>query len=135
MTTITYIGAGVMASGLTFPAFENGNTIRMVGTPLDRTIIDQLQKDNYHIRLKRVLHTGITYYQVEDVDVALEGADVVVCGVSSFGVDWFTDGHKRVVGPTQWRTFNISSVLATKSPRPFDLCDWRALCHARTRRS
>lgn len=149
MTTITYIGAGVMASGLTFPAFENGNTIRMVGTPLDRTIIDQLQKDNYHMRLKRVLHTGITYYQVEDLDVALEGADVVVCGVSSFGVDWFTEkvlpkippqstdliGHKRVVGPTQWRTFNISSVLATKSPRPFDLCDWRALCHARTRRS
>lgn len=91
MTTITYIGAGVMASGLTFPAFENGHTIRMVGTPLDRAIIDQLQKDNYHMRLKRVLHTGITYYQVEDLDVALEGADVVVCGVSSFGVDWFTE--------------------------------------------
>lgn len=29
MTTITYIGAGVMASGLTFPAFENGNTIQI----------------------------------------------------------------------------------------------------------
>ena len=38
--TITIIGAGMMGSALAYPAFENGNEVRLVGTPLDRDIID-----------------------------------------------------------------------------------------------
>ena len=49
MSTITLIGAGQMASALTFPAFENGHEVRLVGSPLDREIINGLRKDNYHI--------------------------------------------------------------------------------------
>ena len=62
MATITFIGAGQMASALTFPAFENGHEVRLVGTPLDRDIIDGLRRDNFHITLKRTLHNGIRYY-------------------------------------------------------------------------
>lgn len=91
MSIITYIGAGQMASALTFPAFENGHEIRLVGTPLDRDVIDRLKKDNYHINLKRTLHEGIQYYQVEEMEKAIEGADVILGGVSSFGVDWFAE--------------------------------------------
>lgn len=89
MSTITFIGAGQMASALTYPAFENGHEIRLVGTPLDRDVIDHLKEDNYHIHLKRTLHEGIQYFQVEDMEEAIKGADAILGGVSSFGVDWF----------------------------------------------
>ena len=49
MAILTFIGAGQMASALTFPTFENGHEIRLVGTPLDRDVIDGLRKDNFHI--------------------------------------------------------------------------------------
>lgn len=42
MKTITIIGSGMMGSALAFPARENGNTVRLVGTPLDREIIDKI---------------------------------------------------------------------------------------------
>ena len=89
MSTVTLIGSGQMASALTFPLYENGHEVRLVGSPLDNEIIDRLREDNYHFNLLRPLHDGIHYYKVDQVKEALEGADVVVCGVSSFGVDWF----------------------------------------------
>lgn len=91
MSIITFIGAGQMASALTFPAFENGHEVRLVGTPLDRDVIDGLRKDNFHINLKRTLHEGIKYYQVEEMEEAIKGADAILGGVSSFGVDWFAE--------------------------------------------
>ncbi len=92
MSTITIIGAGQMASALTFPLLENGHTVRLVGTPLDRDVIDGLRCDNYHINLKRTLHSeGMTYHQFEEAKEALVGADLVMGGVSTFGLDWFCE--------------------------------------------
>ena len=91
MSILTYVGAGQMASALTFPAVENGHEVRLVGTHLDREIINELRRSRYHITLKRTLLEGIKFYQIEEVEEALEGADVVVCGVSSFGVDSFAE--------------------------------------------
>lgn len=91
MSVVTLIGSGQMASALTFPLFENGHEVRLVGSPLDDEIIDRLKEDNYHINLRRTLHEGIKYNKVAQVKEALEGAELVVCGVSSFGVDWFAD--------------------------------------------
>ena len=91
MSVITFICAGQMASAITFPAMENGHEVRLVGSPLDRDIIDGLKKDNFHITLKRTLHDGIKYYQIEELEEALDGADAALCGVSSFGLDWFCD--------------------------------------------
>lgn len=91
MSIVTLIGSGQMASALTFPLFENGHEVRLVGSPLDDVIIDRLREDNYHINLRRTLHDGVKYYKIGQVEEALEGADLVVCGVSSFGVDWFAD--------------------------------------------
>ena len=89
MKTITIIGAGMMGSALAFPARENGNTVRIVGTHLDTDIIDACQKTNRHPKFTKDFPEGITFYQIEQVQQALEGADFVIGGVSSFGVDWF----------------------------------------------
>ena len=51
MSVITFVCAGQMNSAITFPAFENGHEVRLVGSPLDRDIIDGLKKDNFHIIL------------------------------------------------------------------------------------
>ena len=61
MSTITLIGAGQMASALTYPLFENGHEVRLVGSPLDDQVIDRLREDNYHVNLLRILHDGIHF--------------------------------------------------------------------------
>lgn len=91
MSTITLIGAGQMASALTYPLFENGHEVRLVGSPLDDQVIDRLREDNYHVNLLRTLHDGIHYYKECEKEEAIQGTDLIVCGVSSFGVDWFAD--------------------------------------------
>lgn len=89
MSIITVVGAGVMASALCFPARDNGHEVRLVGTPLDREIIDNCRKNGRHITLKRRMPNGIHYFQFEGFEEAVEGADLLIGGVSSFGVEWF----------------------------------------------
>lgn len=89
MAIITVIGAGMMGSAIIFPAAENHHTIRIVGTPLDRDIIEHVRQTGEHLTLKRRMPEGIAYYQYEQFSEALEGCDLLVSGVSSFGVDWF----------------------------------------------
>lgn len=89
MSVITLIGAGQMASALTFPLVENGHKVRLVGSPLDDMVIERLREDNYHINLLRTLHDGIEYYKECEKEKAIKDADLIVCGVSSFGVEWF----------------------------------------------
>jgi glycerol-3-phosphate dehydrogenase (NAD(P)+) len=91
MKTITIIGAGMMGSALAFPARENGNIVRLVGTPLDREIIDLCKKENKHPKFNKEFPEGMDFYYIEEVEQAVAGTDLIICGVSSFGVDWFKD--------------------------------------------
>lgn len=91
MKTITIIGAGMMGSALAFPARENGNTVRIIGTHLDRDIIDACRKTNRHPKFEKDFPAGITFYQIEEMMEAVEGSDFIIGGVSSFGVEWFGD--------------------------------------------
>lgn len=89
MAIVTIIGAGMMGSALAFPARENGHEVRLVGTPLDREIIEVCRSTHRHPKFKRDFPDGVKYYQIEDMESAVEGADLIIGGVSSFGVDWF----------------------------------------------
>ena len=91
MAIVTIIGAGMMGSALAFPARENGNEVRLVGTHLDREIIDACIKTDRHPKFVRDFPAGVKYYQVEEMESAIDGADMIIGGVSSFGVDWFSD--------------------------------------------
>ena len=91
MAIITIIGAGMMGSALAFPARENGNEVRLVGTHLDREIISESQKTGKHPKFDTAFPAGVKYFQIEDVESAIEGADLIIGGVSSFGVEWFGD--------------------------------------------
>lgn len=89
MKTITIIGAGMMGSALAFPARENGNEVRIVGTHLDREIIEGCRKNNRHPKFNKDFPEGISFYQIEELQEALPGTDFIIGGVSSFGVEWF----------------------------------------------
>ena len=91
MAIVTIIGAGMMGSALAFPARENGNEVRLVGTPLDREIIETSEKTGRHPKFTKDFPAGLKYYQIEDMEKAIEGSDMIIGGVSSFGVDWFGD--------------------------------------------
>lgn len=79
----------MMGSAMSIPASDNGHEVRLVGTPLDREIIERAQKDGYHNTLKRQLPMGTKCYQIEEMEEALQNCDLLIGGISSFGVDWF----------------------------------------------
>ena len=89
MSVVTIIGAGMMGSALAFPARENGHEVRLVGTHLDREIIETSKKTGRHPKFNYDFPAGLKYYQIEEVDEAIKGSDMIIGGVSSFGVEWF----------------------------------------------
>lgn len=105
---ITIIGAGMMGSALAFPAKENGNEVRLVGTILDNEIIDCCKRTNRHPKFEKDFLEGTKYYYFEDMKNAVDGADFIIGGVSSFGVDWFLENVLEVINP------NIPVITVTK---------------------
>ena len=91
MAVVTIIGSGMMGSALAFPARENGNEVRLVGTHLDAEIIETCIRSNRHPKFTRDFPEGVKFYQIEGVEQAIAGADLIIGGVSSFGVEWFGD--------------------------------------------
>ncbi|NLA83171.1 MAG: glycerol-3-phosphate dehydrogenase [Clostridiales bacterium] len=97
MSVITIVGAGMMGSAIAFPASDNSHEVRLVGTHLDRDIIENVQVNGFHPTLKRRLPAGIKPYHIEELGTAVNGADLIIGGISSFGVDWFTEKVLPVV--------------------------------------
>ncbi len=91
MAVVTIVGSGVMGSALAFPARENGNEVRLVGTHLNKEVIEICKKTNRHPRFEKDFPEGLKYYHIEELEEAIAGADVVIGGISSFGVEWFGD--------------------------------------------
>lgn len=91
MSIVAIIGSGMMGSALAFPARENGNAVRLVGTPLDREIIESCRRTGRHPKFDTPFPEGVEYYPFEEAAEALKGVDLVIGGISSFGVDWFAD--------------------------------------------
>jgi glycerol-3-phosphate dehydrogenase (NAD(P)+) len=88
VTTVSVLGAGIMATALSFPLSDNGHELRLVGTHLDREIIDSIQKTGVHPNLDLRVPEGVRAYQLEEAEEAFEGAQVAMSGVNSFGVRW-----------------------------------------------
>ncbi|MDO5677185.1 MAG: glycerol-3-phosphate dehydrogenase [Propionibacteriaceae bacterium] len=99
MATIAVLGAGIMASALATPLADNGHTMRLVGTHLDRDIIDSIQSSGIHPNLGLKLPEGTTAHQLEEAAEAFDGVDLVMSGVNSFGVTWAGDQLAALLRP------------------------------------
>ena len=100
MRKIVIIGAGMMGSALVFPAMENGNEVHLVGTPIGCKNIDVCVETGKHPKLDRPCPKGVFYHQFDNWKSAVTGADFIVCGVSSFGVNWFLDNVLMELDPS-----------------------------------
>ncbi len=121
MAVVTIIGAGMMGSALAFPTRENGHEVRLVGTHLDREIIETSIKTNRHPKFTRDFPDGLKYYQIEDVKTAIDGADFIIGGVSSFGVDWFADEILPIIPET--------TPVITVTKGLYDTEDGKLICY------
>ena len=105
MAIITVICSGMMGSAITFPAAQNGHTIRLVGSPLDKDIIEHGKKTGEHLTLSLyrknndtigtdepfVMPGAVSFHYIEEMEKCIKDADLIICGVSSFGLDWFCE--------------------------------------------
>ena len=92
MSVITILGAGVMGSAMCLPARDRGHQVRLVGTHLDRDIIDSVKANGRHPKLNVKLPDGIEAFHHEDFAAALgSDTDLIVLGISSAGITWAID--------------------------------------------
>jgi glycerol-3-phosphate dehydrogenase (NAD(P)+) len=99
VTTVSVLGSGVMATALTWPLTDNGHEVRLVGTHLDREIIDSIQKTGVHPNLDLEVPETVRAYQLEEAEEAFEGAQVAMSGVNSFGVHWASEQFASLLKP------------------------------------
>jgi glycerol-3-phosphate dehydrogenase (NAD(P)+) len=88
VTIVSVLGSGVMATALAFPLADNGHEVRLVGTHLDREVIDSIKETGVHPNLDLEVPRAASAFQLEEAEEAFDGAEVVMSGVNSFGVRW-----------------------------------------------
>lgn len=82
---VTVLGAGYMGSAMAQVAAMRGHQVRLWGTWLDDDLIAEVEGKRPHSRLKLPLHDGVTPFRHARLAEALDGAELVVHGVSSEG--------------------------------------------------
>jgi len=92
MKKIVIIGAGAMGSAFAVPSIENKNDVTIVGTHLENELIDSIISNQIHPTLKIKLPKEIKFEKFEKLQAILDkDLDIIVCGVSSVGIEWFVD--------------------------------------------
>ena len=88
-----------MATALSWPLTDNGHEVRLVGTHLDRDIIDSIKDSGVHPNLDLKVPDGVRAYQLEEAEEAFEGAEIAMSGVNSFGVRWAGERFASLLKP------------------------------------
>ena len=91
MKKIVIIGAGSMASAFCFPCVDNGNTTYLVGTHLENDLISKIQENKFHPALNINLPNNLMIEKHDKLNEVLSSADIIVAGISSVGINWFTE--------------------------------------------
>lgn len=110
MATVVILGAGMMGSALALPLVDRGHEVRLVGTHLDRAIIDEITASGVHPKMKLELPREIRPYHHDALADALVGADAVALGVNSQGVHWAIE-QLRPFAASRWPVFLITKGL------------------------
>ena len=89
MARIVVLGAGLAGSAFCVPLADQGHEVSLVGTHVDRQIIEALAQDGFHPRLGVRLPPSVMPLPHERLAEALRGDVVlVVIAVSTAGVPW-----------------------------------------------
>ena len=93
MGRVTILGAGFMGSALTIPASDNGHRVSLWGTHLDGHLIAALREGRPHPKLGMALPPTVKTFTEEELQSALEGAELVINAVTSYGRWQFSRGR------------------------------------------
>jgi glycerol-3-phosphate dehydrogenase (NAD(P)+) len=121
LANVVILGAGVMGSAMAVPLADNGHEVRLVGTHLDREIVDAIRSTGVHPGLGRELPSSVRAYQLDDVEAAFAETEIVVSGVNSVGVEWAGEQLASLLRPGQ------SVVAVAKGVRAEENGDLRVL--------
>ena len=80
-----------MASAFCFPCVDNGNTTYLVGTHLEDELISKIQENKFHPALNINLPNNLIIEKHDKLNEVLSSADIIVAGISSVGINWFTE--------------------------------------------
>ncbi|MBX3200025.1 MAG: hypothetical protein KF894_17955 [Labilithrix sp.] len=83
---VTVLGAGYMGSAMAEVAAMRGHDVRLWGTWLDDALVAPLERGEEHPRLKKKLDPRVVPLRADKLAAALDGAELVVHGVSSDGL-------------------------------------------------
>ena len=97
-----------MASAFSFPCVDNGNTTFLVGTHLEDDLISKIQENKFHPVLNIDLPDNLIIEKYDKLNETLKSADIIVAGISSIGIDWFTKQISK-----QYKK-NLPIILLTK---------------------
>ena len=128
MACIIVLGAGVMGSAITVPMVDAGHEVRLVGTHLDANPIASIRQSRLHPRLKVHLPESVTPFTHDQLGEAMRGADLVILGVSSAGVDWAAERLRATVPPQTPVILLTKGLRETESPSRFCLGSSRPGC-------
>ncbi|MCJ7624295.1 MAG: hypothetical protein MUO76_12395, partial [Anaerolineaceae bacterium] len=96
-----------------WPLRDNGIDVRLVGTPLDEEIIRSIIQTGIHPTLQRRIPDGVKPLYCDDLSLALKETNIVVSGVSSFGIDWFAKASGSCI-PTDIPVLSVTKGLEDK---------------------
>ena len=95
MAKIFILGAGAMGSAFSIPCIDNGNDVTLFGTHLEKELVEKIQ-NNHHPRLKIKLPKKLKIEMIEKL-TEYKTPDIIVCAVSSQGVNWFIDQSCKII--------------------------------------
>jgi glycerol-3-phosphate dehydrogenase (NAD(P)+) len=99
MAKIVILGAGLMGTALSVPLSDNGHDVRLVGTHLDRDIIEAIRQSRRHPKLRIRVAESVHPYTCDRLAEAVHGVDLIVLGVNSRGIKWATEMLGPVLSP------------------------------------
>jgi glycerol-3-phosphate dehydrogenase (NAD(P)+) len=85
---IVILGAGLMGTAMTIPLTDKGHEVHLVGTHLDNNIIEEIHERRFHPNLRTYVNESVKPYTYLGLEQAMVGAELVVLGVNSQGIDW-----------------------------------------------
>jgi glycerol-3-phosphate dehydrogenase (NAD(P)+) len=96
---IIILGAGVMGTAMTIPLNDAGHAVHLVGTHLDSDIIQKLKKSRVHPLIHFRLADTVELYTYEQLGEAMKGADLIILGVNSLGIEWAAEMLGPLLSP------------------------------------
>ncbi|HVH41620.1 MAG TPA: 3-hydroxyacyl-CoA dehydrogenase NAD-binding domain-containing protein, partial [Labilithrix sp.] len=83
---VTVLGAGYMGSAMAEVAAMRGHDVRLWGTWLDDALVEAVEQGRDHPRLRKKLDARVRPLRSAALAEALDGAELVIHGVSSDGI-------------------------------------------------